>query len=280
MRTRARPPSDAAGGVSPAEIRQHAAAEPQRGPPLDRAPSQPAILDRIRHEAELDHQNRHVRPVEAREVGALPDAAVRKAEGGDELSLDEHGRTAARAVHVVGPAAPERRHHGVGAAHGARRRPVGVDAQEERRPGTVGDPGARDVAHARPLVPGPREHDADAGPLEQRLEQEGDAEVELGLRQAADDAPRAAPVLDLARRRPRPDRLGRGVPAQVVAGIEDDDGSSGCGDCRGLCRTGEQNKRRRGDRQCADPGSEGHAAPTTVPAGESAARTSRYATIR
>jgi hypothetical protein len=100
-----------------------------------------------------------------------------------------------------------------------------MDPEEQRRVCAVGDARAGDVADARPRSARPRHHDADPGVLEERTEAQRHPEVQLGLAQAGRDPVRPAAVLDLQRARARPDRLGPGICAKVVPGVDDDDGS-------------------------------------------------------
>ena len=117
-------------------------------------------------------------------------------------------------------------------AHRAARVTVRVDAEEEVGACVVRDPRPSDVAHARSRRLRPRHDDRHARAAEQRAQPERDVEHEVRLARAGDDAVRAAPVLDLPRRRPRPDRLGLEVRPLVVARVDDDGGACGsCGSC-------------------------------------------------
>ena len=70
---------------------------PSAARPPHRGTCERPVLARIRHESHLDEDHRHVRPVEAGEVRALLDAAVREPEGAEELRLDERRGAPARA---------------------------------------------------------------------------------------------------------------------------------------------------------------------------------------
>src|SRR6187399_223080 len=200
--------SAAARGVA-AEERERAATQPDRGALLIRGRREQAILGRVRHEAHLDEDHRHVRPVEAGVVGAFLEAAVREAERGSKLTLDDPRGAPALAVDVIRPAVPQCRVERVRPPCGGVRGAVRMDPQEERRPLAVRDPRTRDVADARPGRPRPRHDDAYACPLEKHPQPQCDPQIEIGLAQPADDTVRPATVLDLHRRRTGADRLRR-----------------------------------------------------------------------
>ena len=85
--------SEAARGRAPEEA-QGPAAETERGAALVRRGREQAVVRPVRHEAHLDEDDRHVRPVEPREVGALVEPAVGEAERADELPLHASRRLA------------------------------------------------------------------------------------------------------------------------------------------------------------------------------------------
>lgn len=109
-----------------------------------------------------------------------------------------------------------------------------MDAEKERRPSFVRNPSPGDIADARSGGLRPRHHDADPSGLEQRPQAKCDSKVQLRLCEPRDYASRAATVGDLARRRARPDRLGRRIRAQIVTRVDDDHGA--------LCRTRRKHK--------------------------------------
>ena len=196
-------------------------ARPRRA--AGRGPRSSAILDRVRHEAQLDEDHRHVRPVEAREVRALLDAAVGEAERAHELApARRRRRGGSRRTSSVQPARSAGtsvcvpRHAELGWPSACTRRKSAARALFAIRARAM-------LPMLAPSVRGPGQHDVDARRAQQPREAERDVEHEVGLADARDDAARPAAVLDLAGRRARPDRLRLGVREPVVAGVHHDD---------------------------------------------------------
>src|SRR5512132_3838273 len=192
--------------------------EPAGDPPLIRARMEQPPVDGVAQEARLREHDRHVGPVEAREVGALDDAQVAGTGRPHETGLDRTSGAAARAVNVIRPAPVEGRRQRRDPALRVVRRAAGMDPKHQRGAASVAEPGARDVP-AAVAGTGARHRHSVPTPQQQRTRPPCDLERDVRLTRSA------AAVLDLRDAGAGADRLA--LPPdrrkRAVAGVEADE---------------------------------------------------------